>query len=76
MATDKEIFEIGHYLDLDHCELAYELGGVNTTFHDYSNGDDLDDSEWDRYYDDFNEWWESLSVKERRKIYEKLIKKD
>lgn len=65
MAND--IKDAGQYFDLDQCEKAYGLGGKETTWVDYSNGNGSWDE--DKYYSDFEAWWQSLPNDEQVRIY-------
>ena len=56
----------GHYFDLNQTTLAYRLGGKDTHWTDYT----INDDEWDedKYYEDFDAWWDSLPESEREEI--------
>lgn len=65
-----EISIAGHYFDLDETTRAYELGGVNKHWTDYTEGEE----EWDEnsYYEDFGDWWDYLPFEEQKRIYEQI----
>lgn len=67
-----EISVAGHCFDLDETEKAYELGGVNKHWTDYTTEYDKWDEE--AYYKDFNSWWSNLSFDEQKRIYNKIKK--
>lgn len=72
----------GFYLDLEECEKAYQLGGKNRTWSDYTyewsdkeqTEDRNLDNAWamDKYYSDFETWWISLSETEQKRILNEL----
>ena len=82
----KEIVGAADWLDLDQCQRAYELGGINKTCLDYTiegyNELSLEEQErlsnegkaWDdkRFYANFKEWWLSLDNDKRKEIYNQL----
>lgn len=53
---------VGLFFDLDECEKAYEVGGVNKTWMDYSYPCSESTEEWDenKFYEDFDTWWLNL----------------
>ena len=85
MIMDKETLnEIGKAFDLDQTSKAYEFGGKNVYWTDYTFDwfNDMTESEqmkyldnaWDEdaYYNDFDKWWCSLSFEEQDEIYNKM----
>ena len=57
--------EVGHYFDLDETTKAYELGSKKVSWLDYSNDEDWD---MESYYNEFDNWWDSLSEMKRVEI--------
>lgn len=53
---------VGLFFDLDECEKAYEVGGVQKTWMDYSYPHSESTEEWDenKFYEDFDTWWLNL----------------
>lgn len=66
------IANAGLYFDLYETTEAYELGGVNKHWTDYT----IEYDKWDEeaYYKDFNSWWSNLSFDEQKRIYNKIKK--
>lgn len=63
----------------DTCEEAYKLGGVKTTWMDYSYPEPTDDGdEWDteKFYRDFDDWWINLPNTEQKRIYSAIFHKE
>ena len=80
---ETEIKSAGNWMDLDECEKAYSIGGIKTTWMDYTYDwyNNLPDEEkydcdnyWDdeKYYADFKAWWDSLPFAEQERIYNML----
>ena len=77
---------IGTSFDLDQTTKAYELGGVNVYWTDYTYDwynnlsqeeqmkDENLDNAWDmdKYYKDFDNWWISLSTEKQNEIYNQI----
>ena len=73
---------IGRSFDLDQTTKAYELGGKNVYWTDYtfdwynnlSEEEQMKDETWDmdRYYQDFDNWWTSLSTEKQNEIYNQI----
>ena len=84
--SDKELQTIGQYFDLDQTTKAYELGGSDVYWTDYTYDwykelseseqmkDENLDNAWDmdKYYADFDAWWLGLPMDEKRRIYNAL----
>jgi hypothetical protein len=63
----------------DTCEEAYKLGGVKTTWVDYSYPEPIGDGEeWDteKFYRDFDDWWINLPNTEQKRIYSAIFHKE
>lgn len=74
---------IGLTFDLDQTEKAYKLGGKSVSWSDYtfdwyknlSQEEQLKDAnlenawDMDKYYEDFDNWWQSLSTEKQNEIY-------
>ena len=77
---------IGTSFYLDQTTKAYELGGVNVYWTDYtydwynnlSQEEQMEeanlDNAWDmdKYYEDFDNWWMSLSTEKQNEIYNQI----
>ena len=77
---------IGRSFDLDQTTKAYELGGKNVYWTDYtydwynnlSQEEQMKeanlDNAWDmdKYYEDFDNWWMSLSTEKQNEIYNQI----
>lgn len=62
---------VGLFFDLDECEEAYKLGGVKTTWEDYSFPEPTGDGEeWnvEKFFEDFDEWWSNLPETKQAEI--------
>lgn len=82
----KELDEIGKAFDLDETIKAYDFGGENVYWTDYTfdwfnelpqeeqmkaeNSDHAWDS--DSYFEDFDNWWCSLPKEKQEEIYNKI----
>ena len=65
----------GLFFDLDYCQKAYELGGVETSWTDYSYSEPTDDGEeWNekKFYEDFDKWWLNLPKTKQEEITSRL----
>lgn len=65
---------VGLFFDLDECEKAYEAGGVNKTWMDYSYPDSKSTEEWDdnKFYEDFDTWWLNLPKTKQAEITSRI----
>ena len=77
---------IGRSFDLDQTTKAYELGGKNVYWTDYTfdwynnlseeeqmKDENLDNAwDMDAYYQDFDNWWMSLSTEKQNEIYNQI----
>lgn len=65
---------VGLFFDLDECEKAYEVGGVNKTWMDYSYPDSKSTEEWDdnKFYEDFDTWWLNLPKTKQAEITSRI----
>ena len=68
---EKDYLKLGLGFDLNQTTLAYHLGGKHIHWTDYTIFDD----EWDedKYYEDFDAWWSSLSDGEREEICKLIL---
>lgn len=73
--TEQELNSWGTALGWDVIDKIYALVGRSTTWGDYSYPESTNpDNAWDQdaYYEDFDNWWLSLSYEEKLRIYNKL----
>jgi hypothetical protein len=66
-----ETKELGHFFDLDGTQQAYKLGGVNIHWTDYTF-EHTEEWDEDRYYKDFDMWWDDLKEEVRKEILYKM----
>ena len=60
------------FFDLDMCQKAYELGGISGIDSTWvSTKYTKEDGEFDdeKYFEDFDTWWDSLSEEEQERIW-------
>ena len=83
---EKFLKYIGTSFDLDQTSKAYDLGGVNVSWIDYTFDwyNALSEEEqmevlnrgdaWDvdKYYEDFDKWWMSLPTEKQNEIYNQI----
>lgn len=68
--SDEDLKEVGEYFNFDEIENIYKIAGVKKDLTDYSKG--VDSWDYEKYYNDFRKWWESLTNEDRRNIVNQM----
>lgn len=70
--TDEELKRCGMYFNLDDVVNIYSIAKKNVHWTDKKYN--IDDEHWneDLFYDEFEEWWNSLTNEERRNIFSQM----
>ena len=68
--SDEDLKEVGEYFNFDEIENIYKIAGVKKDLTDYSKG--VDSLDYEKYYNDFRNWWKSLTNEERRNIVNQM----
>lgn len=68
--SDENLKEVGEYFNFDEIENIYNIAGVKKALTDYSKC--VDSFDYESYYNDFRNWWKSLTNEERRNIVNQM----
>jgi hypothetical protein len=66
MVKYNDFSRVGNFFDLDECQKAYELGGKNTHWTEFTIDGDFDD---EAYFAVFDYWWKKLPLEEQKRIH-------
>ena len=66
MVKYNDFSRVGNFFDLDECQKAYELGGKNTHWTEFTIDGNFDD---EAYFAVFDYWWKKLPLEEQKRIH-------
>lgn len=77
--TEIELNAKGVQFSYDETRKAYEMLGIHKRVEDYPpviEPDDDDDWDYDAYFNDFDEWWRSLTYRDKARVYGEIVGKE
>lgn len=60
------------YFDLDMCQMAYQLAGKDVCWVSQQYTTPEGEFDEDKYYTDFDNWWDTLDDYEQEKIWNQM----